>query len=260
MSEEVLESRKHILNSRIYIVGVPIRRSTISQKACERYRDILHLAKLKSWKVFATSTTEYFRYLAPYGWKILEKMEIPIIYISTSSRSRVFNFLLIINALHTKAIHTRKPIIILRPGSPFKGDDVVKGLLQKLKGKRNEKNIEILDTKSGIDIIGDIAERELEAIGMPRAYISALNLVRRKDISAMRGNLLLVHSLSDIYNARKPLLSAVITKLIRLDFGKSEVFIKSPKSKGMKVSVEELKTKTRDFSHEDHFTLAIFLK
>lgn len=255
MSETVLESPKRKQNPKIYIVGVPIRRSSESGLSIAKFRDILQLAKLNLWQVFATSPPEYFNYLAPFGWKIIEQMDIPITYVSTSARSRTHNFLLIINSFHKQAMRSRKPFVILRPGSPYRGDDVVGALLKKFDGDKG--SVVILDAKSGIDIIGDLAERETGRQKTKRNYMSALELIKRKSLAPLGEGMLLVHSLSSMYNAQKPLLSKVISKLMKWGYADADVYIKSPRSKGALLTVKELQETNDQFYFEDHFTLVV---
>lgn len=246
---------------KLYIVGIPIDYSYENQTRIIEFKNILERAKSDVWPVYISSPPAYFRYLTPDGWKTIEETGVPITYIYTSiEKIRFIKYYLLTNKLFEIAISSNVPIVLLRPGSPRVGDSLVKFLIKKFQNRQDK--VEMLDVKSGVDIVGDLAEKAIGKYNLSRQYISAQNLFYRREISKIQGgDMLLIHCLSSNYIYRnKPFFGKVVTRLFQLGLGDKLAYIKSPKTEGILMTVKKLSKRLYQFNQNDHYTLVIIQK
>lgn len=239
----------------IYIVGVPIDVKSEKPSVVEEFENILIRAKVDNWPVLNTSTPAYFHNLGLEGWKLVEDLGIPVRDVSQLWREKGKRFANpVYERISEMAINSEVPIVLLRPGSPRIGDAPATGLL-----KRFQSSAEVLDAKSGPDIVGDLAEKTLSVENTPREHLVGTEVLDLDSTQRLTGKLVLIRSLDNIYkDGDITYFKAVIDKLVGLGLGNNTLYIKGPRTPGEELSLNDLQERVAEFPASNHYTIALF--
>lgn len=255
--DKIKEFNNYEKNVKLYIVGIPVDYSYEDKVTITEYKNVLKKAKSNFWPVYIWADVNYYRYLTKDGWKTLEKINIPVYFISTPAITECKNerYQIVANTLNRLTEIISTPIISLHPGNPFIADVTTQLLLQKFKNKKNL--IKIIPARSGIDIVGDIAEKKMGKKNLSRQYLLSFEILENKLI--LNKDMILISCLSNAYTLNNDLFffRNVAIKLFKLGFGNKPIFIKSPKMKGILTTGIGLLKKMGEFNPADHYTLAI---
>lgn len=241
---------------KIYITGVPIDFSLEAPRRVVEFRNLLTRAKTDLWPVYVSSSPEYSKLLTPDGWRVVEEMAIKVTQIEPDSRMRQEWLDGVVNETIKLAQASTVPIILLRPGSPRIGDVPADNILKWFQAQPEK--IEVLDAKSGPDIVGDFAERSFGLSGLLRHHIAGTQILDLENPTDLTGKLILIRSLDKFYkDGATNLFKTVVEKLIELGMGEKQVYIKSPKSDGEVTTISQLIIRMGEFNPADHYTLAV---
>ena len=152
---------------------------------------------------------------------------------------------------------------LLRPGSPYLGDVPVEIL--RLKFSNQMSAVEILDAKSGPNLVGDLAQAELQRRDLSRQHMRGVDVFNVHEASQIQEDLLVIHALNDFYKKgfiddERLLLNIVVEKLVELGFEDKPAYIKGPQTKGLLLTVKDLAARVDEFHANKHYTLAVLLK
>lgn len=240
----------------VYITGVPIDFSFEVPQRVEEFRNLLTRAETDLWPVYASSPPEYFKLLTPDGWKEVEKTGLGVTQIKPDSGTRQEWLDGVASETIKLAQATTVPIILLRPGSPRIGDTPADNIIKAFQAQPGK--VEVLDAKSGPDIVGDFAEKSFGLVESLRHHIAGVQVLDLESSADLRGNLILIRSLDKIYkDGETNLFRTVVEKLIKLGMGEKQVYIKSPKTDGEVTTVTQLLSRMDEFNPENHYTLAV---
>jgi hypothetical protein len=242
------------VSKEIYIVGVPIDLENEKLSVVEEFGNILVRAKSDNWPVLITSTPAYYHTLGLAGWKLVEDLSVPVTDVSglwhedgRRSASSVYEW------ISDLAVNSDVPIVFLRPGSPCIGDAPANGLI-----KRFRSSAEVMDTKSGPDIVGDLAEKTLGIENTPRKHLAGTEVLGLGSSEGLSGKLVLIRSLDSTYkDGDTKYFKAVVDKLISLGLGDKTLYIKGPRTQGESLSVNDLQKRATEYPPSNHYTIAL---
>jgi len=249
---------------KLYIVGVPIDYDQEYPKRVREFENILIRARDDSWPIYTSQPAEAFIQLNRDGWKTVEKLGISVTEIErNTSLTRFEQNMNVANQVYDLAQISEAPIILLRPGSPYLGDVPVEIL--RLKFLNQMSAVEILDAKSGPDLVGDLAQAELRRRDLSRQHMRGVDVFNVHEASQIQEDLLVIHALNDFYKKgftddERLLLNIVVEKLVELGFEDKPAYIKGPQTKGLLLTVKDLAARVDEFQGNKHYTLAILLK
>lgn len=240
----------------VYIAGVPIDFSLETPKKVDEFRNLLTRAKTDLWPIYASSPPEYFKLLTPDGWKVVEETGLEVIQIKPVSGTRQEWLDGVANETIKLAQAKTVPIILLRPGNPRIGDTPADNIIKVFQAQPEK--IEVLDAKSGPDIVGDFAEKSFGLADSLRHHIAGVQILDLENPTNLTGRLILIRSLDKIYkDGETNLFRTVVKKLVELGMGEKQVYIKNPKSDGEVMTVTQLLLRIDKFNPENHYTLAV---
>ncbi len=148
-----------------------------------------------------------------------------------------------------------KPIVLLRPGSPYLGDAPAAELIRAF----NE-DAEILDAKSGPDIVGDLADELTGGTPAIREHIAGYDVLKLRTIKHLQGKALIIRSLSSSYaDGDGSYFISIFEKLRDLGLGKAKLYIKAQGTEGVFLNVDALLARIEEFNAADHYTVVVYI-
>ncbi len=158
-----------------------------------------------------------------------------------------------------------KQIILLRPGTPFVGDAIVKCLLSEKNSK--DDYLVIDDKQSEIYALAEQARRSLKIIDNPPAYFtSGIDIDKETCPPLKEGALNIITSTNDMYNRNKELPRSlflrILDKLLSFYLSGAKIVLKSPADPEEILTLEELRQRVsedQDRHKNIHYTMIINL-
>lgn len=242
------------VTKKLYIVGVPIDYTLEESSRIQEFKNILIRAKKDKWLVYITASPSYFHDLNLDGWKTVEELGVDIQDISPlwdaegkRSANRICEHIAqVVNS-------SDKPLVLLRPGSPYVGDIPAMKLYERFKDKA-----EILDAKSGPDIVADIAESKLGLNCAERVHLAGFQVLDLDSADALIGKVILIRSLDPLYKyGDTSYFDAVLEKLESFGLGNKLAFIKGPRTEGEIVRVHDLRDNIQQYDPTKHYTIVL---
>lgn len=246
---------------KLYILGIPLYFLSEQKRTIGLFRRFIQIAKSCQWPVYSGADADYFRKLAPYGWKIIEDAGIPVFIISSVPAIPERRYRKIADILFRLSMDSRIPVVSLHPGNPMRGDLPAKILIRKF--TKYPGKLSIIPAKSGIDLVGDLASKHFgRKIRLTRRYLSAYDILAAKRVpAAEKGEMFLIHSISSAYFCgNRNILGNVIIRLIKWGYGGGRIFIKGPGMEGISTTVAGFLERISSFDPDEHYTLAVMVR
>ncbi|MFZ5376648.1 MAG: hypothetical protein ACOZAN_03210 [Patescibacteria group bacterium] len=238
---------------KIYFLGVPINSELEDPTRMREFENLLERARADRWQIYATSVPDYFEMLTPDGWNQFERTGQHLCVLRPQSH-QPSGWNEIASSVMQIADNATQPIVLLRPGNPLLGDKLTEIFIGQF--VNTPKQIEILEAKSGPDIVGDFAEKMMGLKNSRRFHIDGPHALLLTDSESLIGSLIIIRSLDRIYTDGN-LFKDVLQKLIDLSLGDKQVFIKSQKTSGEILTVLNLLKEIDRFKPKDHYTLVV---